>query len=49
MEHPSLAITGGKKHFLNDLAERVYVPDKTSLKINGAENEQRQSFKGVPN
>jgi hypothetical protein len=25
-----LAKTGGRKIFLNDLAERVYIPDKTS-------------------
>jgi hypothetical protein len=33
VEHPSLARLEGK-HFLNDLAKRVYVSNKTSLKLN---------------
>jgi hypothetical protein len=45
IEHHSLAKLGvgvGGGIFLNDLVERVYVHDKTSLKINGAEAQQRQ-------
>jgi hypothetical protein len=38
----SLAKLEGKTIFLNDLAERVYVPDKTSLNINGAESQPGQ-------
>jgi hypothetical protein len=48
VEHPSLAKLERekKKLFLDDLAKRVYVHDKTSLKITGAES-QRGQPKGV--
>jgi hypothetical protein len=48
LKHPLFSKTGGETVFLNDLAERVYVPDKTSMKINGAEGQQGQLFRGVP-
>jgi hypothetical protein len=41
LENPFSSKTERKKKlFLNDLAERVYVPDKTSMKINGAEGQR---------
>jgi hypothetical protein len=42
MEHPSTKTGGEKTVFLNDLVERVYVPEKGSLKINGAEGQLGQ-------
>jgi hypothetical protein len=37
-----LAKLKGKALFLNDVAKKVFVPNKTSLKINGAEGQPRQ-------
>jgi hypothetical protein len=44
LEHPISSKTGGQKYslFLNELTERVYVPDKMSLKMNGAEGQPGQ-------
>jgi hypothetical protein len=47
-KRPSLPKLEGKKLFLKNLADRVYVPDKTSLKMNGAEDVLRAAVRGVP-
>jgi hypothetical protein len=44
--------TGGKKTLfliLNDLADTVYVPDKTSLKGKLSRRSTRAAVRGVPN
>jgi hypothetical protein len=44
VEHPFFFFffNGGKKHFLNDLAEKVHVPYNASQKINGAKGQPGQ-------